>query len=166
MNERTLLGDALRNAATKVTFGPARRLGKDEAVVIRFAGEMDDTSCWAFLHSEFDQEASRTLYAIDEDELGEPRPAFFAVAWSNDTQELEVWELRKSLVAKFVEYEEEYKTLTDRAYKIRRKGEGLNTEYSATPVNIKLSAKKIRAAHLEDPEILTDALDKLLDADD
>jgi len=162
----------LRERALRKPAGIARRLGEGETVTVRFLFEMDDEdNGWRWLASHFDEQKGRTIFYEDDDDIPEGtanvREAYFAVAFDCDDKQrdmpIDVWELRKSLVSKLItEYEEEYETITDRNYKLRRRGTGLDTEYSATPMDAAPMSKKMKRAQKEADGLLLDKLDQLL----
>ena len=135
---------------------------------------MDDpNNGWLWLASHFDEERGRTVFYEDEEEIPEDtanvREAYFAVAYDCDDKDrdlpVDVWELRKSLVAALItEYEADYETITDRNYRIRRRGTGLDTTYSATPAKEGETpfTKKMKRARDEADGLIMDTLDQLL----
>ena len=162
----------LRERALKKSAGIVRRLNEGETVTVRFLFEMDDDdNGWRWLASSFDEERSRTVFFEDDEDIPPGtkniREAYFAVAYDCDAKDrdlpIDVWELRKSLVSKLItEFEEEYGSITDRNYKIRRRGTGLETTYAATPMDASPMGKKMIRARKEADGILADRLDQLL----
>ena len=119
--------------------GPVRRLGKGETATIRFLFSMEDEDDgWRYLISHFDEELRRSVFFDDADDVpsgAKIREAYFAVAYDVDKATVDVWEFRKSLTAELAEYDDEYGNITDRAYRIKRRGDGLKTKYTATPLD-------------------------------
>lgn len=167
--------DDFRSRAKRRAAGFARRLGEGETVTVRFLFEMDDEeNGWGFLLSQFDSEKQRTIFYEDEDDTPEGaagvRESYFATAYDCDDKErdvpIDVWELRKTLVVKLIEFEDEYGSVTDRDYKLRRRGTGVDTTYAATPLDAVPMSKKIAKARKIADGLLESKLDQLLSASD
>ncbi len=160
---------AFKERAKARASGPVRRLGPGETAEVRFVSEMSDeegTEGWAFLHSHYDADERRTsYYRMGEAPAGsDVRDAFFCLAYSPDTG-VEVWEIRKMLAVDLVDAEEDRGTICDRNYKLRRRGEGLETTYKAIAMDASPEPKKLtklRASGALD-SMLSDRLAILLD---
>ena len=137
--------------AKQKSSGPTRRLQKGETAEVRFLFEMNHPdNGWKCLTGYFDTEAKRSYFIEDEDDLpkgAEARDSFFAVAYDVNEGTVDVWELRKTLAAALVDLEEEYGSITDRNYKLKRRGSGLDTKYTVTPLDpSKMGKKHLKAA--------------------
>ncbi len=161
----------IRERALRKPAGIVRRLNEGETVTVRFLYEFGpDSPGWGWLASAFDEDRGRTAFFEDDEDIPpgtkNVRESFFAAAFDcedkNRDLPLDVWELRKSLVEKLVEYDAEYGSITDRNYKIRRRGTGLETTYAATPMDARPMGKKMLRAQKEADGMLADRVDQLL----
>ena len=106
--------------------GPCRRVAKGANPVLRFLYPMsDEENGWNYLMMEFDSESRRSNYYEVDSAPKKAREIFFAVAYDTEAKTVDVWELKKSVVKQLSDYDDDYETITDRAYKIRRRGMGL-----------------------------------------
>lgn len=151
--------------------GIIRRLTSGEVLTVRFLYEMEDEVGWCHLWGYYDEDLKRTIY-IDKQPTKEQRRKriykdhFFAVAIAEDTGEAHVFELRKSLAISLNEHEVEYGSISDRPYKLRRKGEGLETKYSSTPLDKSELTKEEKKVRKGTQDLLDQAMDILLDVPD
>ena len=127
---------------------------------------MTRTHGWQYLVSHYDEDTRRSYFYEDEGDLPEgvknPRESFFALAYDVESDIVHVWELRKTMVVELIEYEEEYGSITDRNYKLKRRGEDINTKYTATPMDKCDMTKKVVKARGNVGTHLSDALESLL----
>ena len=152
--------------------GPVRRLQNNEVAEVRFLYEMEDESddgraLWTALGSSWDAGNKRTTYVELGDGPRNPdiREGYFTAAYDAETGEVHVWELRKKLARTLADFEEEYDTICDRNYKLKRKGEGLETEYIATPMSPAPMSKAMKKAKSKSQSLLDDAIDRIMDND-
>ena len=158
----------IRKLAKRSRSGPIRRLDKGETAEVRFLFEMDD---WGALFGHYDETTKRSSYYESEDDLpvgASPRDSFFTVCYDVVNKSVDVWELRKTLVSDLVECEVEYGTVTDRNYKLKRRGEDLKTKYSAVPCDKSPMGKKMKEARAkaEEEGVLAKVLDTMLSVSD
>jgi len=152
----------------KSNAGVCRRLAKGETATVRFLYEVEDEDMpgWDTLSVFFDEEAQRSFYfesANDAPEGTTVRTAFFAVAYDVETKNTEVWEFRKSLVQELNEYRLKFGNITDRNYRIRRTGEGLNTKYRADERDKQPMSKGMQKAVANSKNLLEEVLNELLE---
>ena len=60
------------------------------------------------------------------------------------------------------EYDDEYGSITDRSYKLKRRGEGLDTEYIATPLEKESPSDRLKKIKRNSDGLLRDSLNALL----
>ena len=76
-----------------------------------------------------------------------------------------VFEMKKTLSLEISDFDDEYGSITDRDYRLTRKGESMNeTKYTATPLDVKPMTKKQLKAQEEAVEdsILDNAIAALV----
>ena len=156
------------DALAKSGSGACRRLGKGETANVRFLYEVDAEGApgWRTLSVFFDEEAQRSFYFESDNDAPQgatPRTAFFAVAYDVDTKETNVWEFRKSLVQELNEHRLKYGTITDRNYRLRRMGEGLQTKYRADDGDEQPMSKGMKKAQDKNSSLIEEVLDELLE---
>ena len=159
--------ESFKDKAKKRAGGAVRRLDKGETAEVRFLFEMEggEDGGWNTLVSYFDEDEQRSKFYEDEDDVpdGEVgKETYFGLAYDVNKKSVDVWELRKTLVLNLIEYEEEYKTITDRNYKLKRRGEGFKTKYTATPMDSSPLTKRMQKARDEAEGKLAEALSTLL----
>lgn len=139
--------ESFKDKAKKKSGGSVRRLGEGETAEVRFLFEMSDSvNGWGSLAGYFDEPEQRSKFYEDAEDGPEGvvlKDAFFTVAIDIEEGSIDVWELRKTLVLALVEYEEEYSSITDRNYKLKRRGQGMKTKYTATPMDSSPMTKKM-----------------------
>ena len=158
-------GGSVRERVKQSSGSIARRLDPGETAEVRFLYELDDSRGWQAHACYFDQKTQRTVYIDDGDNVprkAEPRDSYFALAFDVKSGSVDVWEFRKTLADELVRFEEDdFGTIRDRNYKIRRRGEGMNTKYSATPQSPSPLTKKMKRARDDNATAVDDVLAKL-----
>ena len=160
------MANQFREAAERSAKGPARRLNKGESTEVRFLFELgDEVHGWRYLASYYDPEKKRSFFFEDDEDIPagkDLRETFLAVAYDVEKGAVEVWELRKTMIQKLLKCEAEYKTVTDRNYRLKRTGDGLDTEYDPIPLDSKPLTKKMEKAKNKAEDILQEAVERLL----
>ena len=159
-----------REMAKRRVGGPVRRLAENDTVEVRFLFEMEDAvHGWKYLINYFDEEQRRSFFFEDADDVPADaksvRESYFALAYdvnAEDDDPVDVWELRKTMVLGLVEFEEEYGSITDRNFKLKRRGKGMDTKHTATPMDKSPMSKKVVRARDNVGDRFSDALDSLL----
>lgn len=119
--------------------GMITRLTKEVPTLeVRFLFEMEDGSPgWEEVPGYWNKKKNRSEYVEDEKDIPSKyklRENYFAVAWDVKEKKVILIEMRKLLVQDIVEAEEEYGNITDRDYKLKRRGQGRDkTDYTALP---------------------------------
>ena len=157
--------DSLRDAARSSGGGICRRLEANETATVRFLFELGDgDDGWSYLQRVYDSSDQRSYYYMASEKVSGAGKAFFAAGIDVDNDSVEVWEIRQTMMAALIDHEEEYGTITDRNYKLRRRGDGRKTEYTAQPAKQtdKPTKKAIFKARNEATGMLHEALETLL----
>ena len=159
-----------QQAKRKSTSG-IRRLTKNEnSAKVRFLYPMagEDADCgWAGIYEVFDVNAKRSFYYEEEEDQpehveGKIKPAYFGVGYDVDTREVGVWQIKPTLFKILDGFDDAYGTITDRPYLITRKGEGLETEYQAFPLDKEDITEEMYEARANSKELLADKMEWLL----
>ena len=133
--------------------GMIRRLKEGERTEVRFLFEMEDGDGWASLFSLYKPKEKRSYHSPDKEDLEEMkrkkekvRESWYAIAYDVKKKRVEVWELRTTMLEKLNALDEEYGTLTDRNYRLKREGQGLDTDYTPVPMDKKKMSAKMEEA--------------------
>lgn len=164
---------SLKDLVAQGSTGAVRRVKEGETAEVRFLFEPSDQSddgrdLWVVLGSYWDEELKRSIYVeLDDDYKSDAsvkvRKNYFTVAYDTESQTVNVWELRYKLMQSLSNYEEEYDTITDRNYKLKRKGKGIaDTDYIATPLAPKPMNKKMEKAKRECQGMLDAVIEQLV----
>ena len=149
--------------------GPVRRLGTGETAEVRFLRPMDDPLGWRCLFSYYDEEKRRSFFYEEEDEVPagrDSRESYFALAMDIESGEVEVWEIRKTMAGGLADFDDEYGGITDRNYRLKRRGEGLDTKYTSTPMDKSKFTKGMAKAKNKNSDKLVSVTDRLLSTDE
>ena len=146
--------------------GPVSRIKESQSVSLRFLFDLDDGRGWEVLNYYFDREDQRSVFLTEGERPPggqQVRTGFYAVAHAEDTGETTVWELRKSVFQQLRDCYLEFGTITDRPYKISRKGSGKNsTEYSAIPLGEAPLSKALKRERKENETKLAEVIELLV----
>ena len=159
-----------RDAILRVAKPPAtaiRWIRDNETVVLHFMSEFGDTqaSGWQYLLCAPSRTTGEYLYwepdapAPHEVAGQEQRATFYAVAYASHDG-IGIWNLRKSVMASLSEYENQFKTITDRPYAITRKTDGEKPYYTVKAEPEKGMPTKLRDFRLCAQAFLVDGLAK------